>query len=256
MIRNFSIMNSLAGFVSVLALSVLLAGCGPKYPNCESDEHCEEQGEFCVDGTCRQCRETADCGKPCQECTATFSCEKKEGCCVSDLDCPGSKCWLSGETGTCSSRCDEEHPCNPGQRCVAGDCVPDVECTDNTGCGPGQRCSSGRCEAACDMGPIYFDFDEYVLSSRALDGARSLADCLNAASGAISLEGHCDERGTDEYNLALGQRRANTVKKTIGNLGVDANRIRTISFGEERPACSGQDEACWRQNRRVEATID
>jgi len=106
------------------------------------------------------------------------------------------------------------------------------------------------------MGPIYFDFDEYVLSSRALDGARSLADCLNAASGAISLEGHCDERGTDEYNLALGQRRANTVKKTIGNLGVDANRIRTISFGEERPACSGQDEACWRQNRRVEATID
>ena len=104
--------------------------------------------------------------------------------------------------------------------------------------------------------PVFFDFDEYILTSAALDSSRGLAECLNAVSGAVQLEGHCDERGTDEYNLALGQRRANTVKKALTNLGVDESRMRSLSYGEERPSCSDHDEACWRQNRRVEAQVD
>ncbi|MBI5893854.1 MAG: peptidoglycan-associated lipoprotein Pal [Deltaproteobacteria bacterium] len=71
----------------------------------------------------------------------------------------------------------------------------------------------------------------------------------------IKIEGHCDERGSDEYNLALGDRRANSAKKYLANLGIDSNRISTISYGEEKPACKEANESCWSKNRRAEFVI-
>jgi peptidoglycan-associated lipoprotein len=66
----------------------------------------------------------------------------------------------------------------------------------------------------------------------------------------VTIEGHCDERGTREYNLALGERRANSVANYLTALGIDKSRISTISYGKERPICTDSNEACWSQNRR------
>jgi len=78
----------------------------------------------------------------------------------------------------------------------------------------------------------------------------------NSLSTVIVIEGNCDERGTNEYNLALGERRAINVKEYMINLGVDATRIRTISYGEERPLFIGQNELDWSQNRRADFIVE
>jgi peptidoglycan-associated lipoprotein len=69
------------------------------------------------------------------------------------------------------------------------------------------------------------------------------------------IEGHCDERGTSEYNLALGDRRANAAREYLASLGIDASRIRTVSYGKERPFCTASTEECWQQNRRAHLLI-
>ncbi len=82
------------------------------------------------------------------------------------------------------------------------------------------------------------------------------AELLAASrSSSVTIEGHADERGTNEYNLALGDRRANAVRDYLSSLGVGGERLRTISYGEERPVCTESDESCWSQNRRAHMII-
>jgi peptidoglycan-associated lipoprotein len=97
----------------------------------------------------------------------------------------------------------------------------------------------------------FFGFDESTLSADAQAALSASADWLKK-NGQYNLliEGHCDERGTEQYNLALGDRRANTAKEYLQTLGVDGARIRTVSYGEERPFDPGHDEAAWAKNRR------
>ncbi len=99
---------------------------------------------------------------------------------------------------------------------------------------------------------VFFQLDQSNLSDEArshlADNARFLKENPNLQA---TLEGHCDERGTTEYNLALGDRRANTARDYISSLGVSSNRMRTISYGEERPACTQSTEGCWARNRRT-----
>ena len=103
---------------------------------------------------------------------------------------------------------------------------------------------------------VYFSFDDYTLNSEAQGKLQGLADHLKNAEGAlVQVEGHCDERGAIEYNLALGERRAQSVKNYLTQLGVDAGRISTISYGEEKPATEGHDEGAWAKNRRAEFTV-
>jgi peptidoglycan-associated lipoprotein len=101
------------------------------------------------------------------------------------------------------------------------------------------------------MLPIYFDFDKSNVrkdqKSRMETNASYLKDNPSAV---IAIEGNCDERGTNEYNMALGERRALAAKKYLGNMGVDASRLTTISYGEEKPLNFGHDELAWSQNRR------
>jgi len=102
-----------------------------------------------------------------------------------------------------------------------------------------------------DYAPAFFDYDSHGLrddARAALDGNARLLRANPKVS--ITIEGHCDERGTREYNLALGERRANSVKNYLVALGVNANRIQTISYGKERPENPGQDEIAFSQNRR------
>jgi len=100
---------------------------------------------------------------------------------------------------------------------------------------------------------VYFDFDKTNLTSKSLQTLKSVVDALNDNSQLnIVLSGHADERGTREYNLALGQRRADTVSQYLILNGVESNRIITKSYGEERPIANGQDEASYAKNRRVQ----
>ena len=100
---------------------------------------------------------------------------------------------------------------------------------------------------------VYFDFDKTNLTSKSLQTLKSVVDALNDNSQLnIVLSGHADERGTREYNLALGQRRADTISQYLILNGVESNRITTKSYGEERPIANGQDEASYAKNRRVQ----
>jgi peptidoglycan-associated lipoprotein len=104
---------------------------------------------------------------------------------------------------------------------------------------------------------VYFDFDKSDLTDETRALLRANAEWLrgNAKYGVV-IEGHCDERGTIEYNLALGQRRAQTVRDYLSSLGVSPSRLRTKSYGEERPAVQGHTEEAWGRNRRAEFVIE
>jgi peptidoglycan-associated lipoprotein len=109
---------------------------------------------------------------------------------------------------------------------------------------------------AGDFSDVFFDFDSATLrgdASTALDkDAKLMRDNPNLS---ITIEGHCDERGTVEYNQALGERRANAARDYLVNAGVPAARIQTVSYGKERPFNEGHDEAAWSQNRRAHFTL-
>lgn len=100
---------------------------------------------------------------------------------------------------------------------------------------------------------IYFDYDQATIREDSIDTLRAHANHLVSTSGSnIFVEGHCDERGSREYNIALGERRANAVKAFLEAEGVRPSQIDTISYGEERPAIDGHDEEAWAANRRAE----
>jgi peptidoglycan-associated lipoprotein len=103
---------------------------------------------------------------------------------------------------------------------------------------------------------INFDFDKYDLRTDARGTLDKKASFLNQNSSVRSqIEGHCDERGTNEYNLALGERRANAAKQYLTTAGISAARLSTISYGEERPLDPGHNEAAWARNRRAHFVI-
>ncbi len=100
---------------------------------------------------------------------------------------------------------------------------------------------------------IHFDFDKYVLTPQAMMILDEKAAWLREHPEArVLIEGHCDERGSNEYNLALGDRRANSARNYLVKSGVAESRLTTISYGEEQPLCMQQDESCWSKNRRAQ----
>jgi peptidoglycan-associated lipoprotein len=97
----------------------------------------------------------------------------------------------------------------------------------------------------------YFDYDKADIRPDARAALSQTADFLKGhPSIKVTIEGHCDERGSTEYNLGLGDRRASAVKQYLVSLGVSADRLSTVSFGKEKPFCMESAEACWQQNRR------
>lgn len=103
---------------------------------------------------------------------------------------------------------------------------------------------------------IGFNFDSAALSEEARTTLRSNADWLRAnAAARIQIEGHCDERGAADYNMALGAKRAQAAMDYLASLGITANRMSTISYGEEIPVCKDKTESCWAQNRRARFVV-
>ncbi len=196
------------------------AGCGPDYPKCDTDEDCHD-GEFCVQGTCQQCRADADCGEG-RRCAAG-RCEQVPGYCRTDGDC------AQGE------RC-EQHRCTVAQQQTE---LPP----------PTQSVEPGPCE----LRPVYFGFDSDQLTAEGRETVSANVRCMQQRGiTAVHLTGHTDPRGTEEYNLALGERRARTVRDYMVALGVDPSAVDVSSMGEEM--AQGTDEASWRLDRRVDVT--
>jgi peptidoglycan-associated lipoprotein len=111
-------------------------------------------------------------------------------------------------------------------------------------------------QATAGLRPVYFDFDRSAIRDDAKPIMKANAEYLKAHPGAkIRIEGNCDERGTIEYNQALGQRRASSAKKYLTDLGISADRITLISYGKERPICPEGTEGCWQKNRRDDLVV-
>lgn len=114
----------------------------------------------------------------------------------------------------------------------------------------------GTAPAGGPLKDIHFDFDKYDLRADARDVLKANAGWLKAnGSARVEIEGHCDERGTNEYNLALGAKRAQAAKDYLASLGISKDRLSTISYGEELPVCKEQNEGCWQKNRRARSVV-
>ena len=111
---------------------------------------------------------------------------------------------------------------------------------------------------APSLAPVYFDTDQALIRTDARRPLKARAETIRQHPewGVVTIQGHCDERGTDEYNIALGERRAAAVKRYLVDLGVPDSRLETVTYGESRPTVRGHDEISWRYNRRSEFTIE
>jgi peptidoglycan-associated lipoprotein len=124
---------------------------------------------------------------------------------------------------------------------------------DGTGSGLGGEDRVGTSE----LQSVYFDYDMALVRDDQKPTLQANATAINNHSDwrRVTIEGHCDERGSEEYNLALGERRANAVKRYLTTLGIADSKLDTVSFGESKPATQGHDESAWRWNRRAEFKV-
>jgi peptidoglycan-associated lipoprotein len=132
-------------------------------------------------------------------------------------------------------------------------------CSTDLDCAEKQLCIRSRCEdisaglAECTHVRIHFPFNSAELDSSEASSLLRSARCLKADSSLhVTIEGNADERGTEEYNLALGDKRASAVARYLESLGASEAQLKTVSYGKEHPLCNEHDEACWAKNRRAE----
>ncbi len=136
--------------------------------------------------------------------------------------------------------------------------VAACETTDGgTGAGAGTVVPGSQQDLVVNVGDrVFYDFDKFNLKPEARKSLERQADWLKKYPNIrVLVAGNCDERGTREYNLALGERRANSAKTYLVSLGIGADRIRTISYGKERPTALGSNEAAWAQNRNAITSV-
>lgn len=257
-----SLRSVLVPVASVFLVTVLV-GCGPEYPKCDTDENCatSDRGKvdnklFCLNGLCQQCKEDSHCGDPSLECVAG-SCEQIPGYCSSASDCPGNqKC----RGNRCSAECESNSECGDGKECQGGTCVTASQCSTDADCSDGNVCEGGRCVApsACQMETVYFAYDDASIDGETRTTLQRNANCIKQRNLQLTIEGHCDERGTSEYNIALGERRARNTSEYLRSLGVSRDSLNTLSYGEERLVreCGEEGpESCHRTNRRAEFKV-
>ncbi len=159
----------------------------------------------------------------------------------------GLKVTLVGVASLLLAACANTEKKQPAVQEAAPAPAPVVEQPAPTGPTPGTQ--EHLNQTAGDR--VFFAFDSYELDSSAQATLRAQADWLKQfGSVNVIIEGHADERGTREYNLALGERRANAVKNYLASLGINAGRVESVSYGKERPAVVGSSEDAWAQNRR------
>jgi len=265
--------------VALLALPLTIAaGCKkPQYPQCKKDKHCKvDLGEKCVDGQCQNCNADTDCvGKG--PGGTDFVCHEFR--CTDPNAIPDG----SGGVGTLGSPCAQSIDCSGGLVCTAGvcaQCTDDIECdggtcdlgtgtcmtaggggacTTDDQCAMDEICDGGMCVFSgiepggtnpCGLDAVYFSFNSPTIADEPAQQLRDVAECLKNAGSLVYLEAHADPRGTEEYNIMLTDKRGQSVKKFLEDLGVLGENMQVISKGSLES--TGSDEGSWKQDRRVE----
>jgi peptidoglycan-associated lipoprotein len=251
-----SLLRVLAVVLAAFTVGVSTTGCpGPEYPKCESDDHCKKSkdgsaiDEYCLFGQCQECAKDAHCGagKQCMK-------GRCEQVCAADDECgDGSIC----EASRCvTAQCKSDDACGAGGSCKQGRCLRAGETAKNGGAGGGD---GGEAGAVCEKRNtrVQFDFNASDLRPDGRAVLDTLAKCMaKNADWKITVEGHCDDRGTPEYNLSLGESRAKSVKKYLTALGVEDKRVRVVTYGEEKPLDGAASEDAWSKNRRGEIVFN
>lgn len=246
------------GFLSLLLVLMTAFACSPKYPKCDTDDHCksndkgvEDNKLFCVNGLCQQCKQDVDCGDPSLECNAG-ACDAIPGYCTGVNDCPGNQKCMNNR---CAPECVDDSECGSG-KCAAGACVEEKkQCAGDADCPDGEICKEGVCSSkstsSCSLEVVRFEYDASGIRSSDKSTLQANADCIKSGSLSVRIEGHADETGSNEYNMSLGEKRARAVYKYLRQLGVPKASMTTITYGEEKPACTSGSN-CDNENRRVE----
>ncbi|MEL7369765.1 MAG: OmpA family protein [Myxococcota bacterium] len=237
----------------MIAATWALVACSPTYPKCDTDSHCADKGEVCVSGQCQQCRDDSSCGEG-QQCNGG-RCEAKPEC-SKNADCQGN---LVCKSGACKQECAAAADCGDGMKCLANRCVDQLACNGDADCSGGMECVNARCSepvnassSLCVYPTVQFAFNRWALTADAQSKLEGVAACLKEKAGTLTIEGHADERGTEEYNLALGERRARAVRDYLRRLGVASNKLEVISKGELEPVNPASNETAWSENRRAD----
>ncbi len=232
--------------------SFALTGCPKKKaktPACETAADCKD-GLACIDKTCQLCKADADCGDG-MACKAGQCVAKPE--CSTDDDCGDGKVCKANKCTACAA--DAE--CGPGGKCQAGACARPKACKSDEECEEDEDCVNGRCltatatapqDSTCALQTIYFGFDAATVEGVERDHLDANGTCLEKeAAKNVYVIGHTDESGTDEYNIALSERRGRAVADYLARLGVDPARLQIVPKGETSPTGLGEDK-----DRRVE----
>ncbi len=238
----------LAGLAVVLAVCTMACKKDPKTPACRGNDDCKN-GLVCVNQQCVMCSADADCGDG-QTCKAG-ACIAPE--CTKDLDCSDGKVCQAGSCRPCSA----DNECGPGGQCLVGKCNRAPTCKTDEDCADDQDCIDGFCQkpwvgpavpGPCELVPVYFALDEASIAQSERDRLDDNAACIEKTPGKqVALIGHTDASGTDEYNIALSERRGQTVADYLARLGTDPARMQVVPKGESEPTGRGDDK-----DRRVE----
>jgi len=255
--RQRSLLTAAHLAAMLLTLGLVASGCKPDYPSCETDKDCQDNGhtkEFCVARKCQQCRDSADCPAG-NECNAG-KCAPIPGYCKSNSECPANTACIANKCQACKS--DKECP---GGHCVKGACLAKKPCKTEDDCAQDEDCVKGFCTkekapapppSECRLDAVFFDFNESALTTEATATLAHDVDCLKKVGRVATLTGHTDPRGTQEYNLALSERRAQSVRDHLGRLGADGTKLTILPRGALD--AKGTDEPSWAQDRRVDFT--
>jgi peptidoglycan-associated lipoprotein len=232
-----------------LALLVcLLCACSDnsKKPGCKADKDCKT-GQHCAENKCVECTEDAHCPKG-KKCSANACVAAAE--CKSDAECKDGKVCQAGKCKSCVS----DNDCGPGGRCNSGACVPLKKCAKDDECADDEDCVNGFCrkgttastpppDVSCTLATVYFAFDDSSIQPSERDRLGQNAQCIDKNKAkSVFLVGHTDTSGTEEYNIALSERRAQAVADFLARLGVDPARMQIVPKGETETTGLGDDK--------------
>ncbi|HEY7957946.1 MAG TPA: peptidoglycan-associated lipoprotein Pal [Polyangia bacterium] len=147
-------------------------------------------------------------------------------------------------------------PAEVQQKPVVTGCSSDLDCSEKQLCIRGQCVDISAGLAECSHVRVHFELNSSDIADADKTDLQRSARCLKADQALhVSIEGNADERGTEEYNLALGDKRATAVRGYLESLGASETQLKTVSYGKEKPLCTEHDEECWAQNRRAELKV-
>jgi len=230
----------------VLLLAFVAASCSDsaKKPGCKGDKECKN-GQVCSENKCVECRTDAQCPKG-KKCSANACIAAPE--CTKDDQCPAGKVCQAGKCKVCAS--DSE--CGPGGLCQAGACKRANKCTKDEDCADDEDCVNGFCKragsgdasgATCTLSTVYFGFDDSSIQASERDRLDANVSCIEKTKGkSVFLTGHTDTSGTEEYNIALSERRAQSVADYMARLGADPARMQVVPKGETESTGLGDDK--------------